>query len=134
MMMSIDFIGTEKSIWSINAIFLLFLFSQPKLSSVSVVFNFNASLNDVTPLPPKQLPVYLIRMGEWIVDGCHFCVVFFCAPLRSSFVIALFNFSASLKDAAPVFPMLLSVDMMIIGKIRVFMGFICALFVFLFTT
>ena len=77
MMMSIDFIGTEKSIWSINAIFVLFLFSQPKLSSVSVVFNFNASLNDVTPLPPKQLPVYLIRMGEWIVDGCHFCVVFF---------------------------------------------------------
>ena len=52
------------------------LFSQSKLSFVSVVFDFNASLNDVTPLPPMLLPVDLIRMKELIV-GDHLCAVSF---------------------------------------------------------
>ena len=40
---------------------LLYVFfllsSQLRSSSVSVVFDFNASLNDVTPVSPMQLPV-----------------------------------------------------------------------------
>ena len=36
---------------------VLFLVLQ-KTSSVSVVFDFNASLNDVAPVSPMSLPVY----------------------------------------------------------------------------
>ena len=48
-----------------------------KSSSVSVVFDFNASLNDALPASPILLPVDLMRMKELIVDGCHLCVVSF---------------------------------------------------------
>ena len=48
------------------------------LSLVSVVFDFNASLNDVAPLSSMLLPVYLMRIEkEWIVGGYHLCVVSF---------------------------------------------------------
>ena len=50
------------------------LSSRFRLSFVSVVFDFNASLNDVTPLPPMLLPFDLIRMKELIV-GYHLCAV-----------------------------------------------------------
>ena len=54
-----------------------FLCSPQKLSFVSVVFDFNASLNDVAPVSPIKFPVDLMRMEkEWIVDGCHLCVSF----------------------------------------------------------
>ena len=33
------------------------LYSQYRTSVVSVVFDFNASLNDVTPMSPMLLPV-----------------------------------------------------------------------------
>ena len=47
-------------------------------SFVSVVFDFNAFLNDTLPLNPMPLSVDLMRMEkEWIVDGCHLCC-FFC--------------------------------------------------------
>ena len=36
---------------------LSFLSSQPRLSSVSVVFDFNDSLNDVAPVSPISLPI-----------------------------------------------------------------------------
>ena len=36
---------------------LYLLCSQPKSSSVSVVFDFNESLNDVAPLSPILFPV-----------------------------------------------------------------------------
>ena len=39
-----------------------FLCSQLRLSSVSVVFDINASPNDVAPLSPISLPVDLMRM------------------------------------------------------------------------
>ena len=56
------------------------LCSLHRMSFVSVVFVFNASLNDVAPVFPIQLSVDLMRMEkEWIADGCHFCVVSFCA-------------------------------------------------------
>ena len=37
------------------------LSSQVRLSSVSVVFNLNASLNNVAPVPPILLSVYVMR-------------------------------------------------------------------------
>ena len=57
-------------------LFLLCL--QLILSFASVVFDFSAPLNDVAPLSPILFPVDLMRMEkEWIVDGCHLCVVSF---------------------------------------------------------
>ena len=49
---------------------------------MSVVFDFNASLNDVAPLSPILFPVDLMGMEkEWIVDGCHlFAVLFVFTP------------------------------------------------------
>ena len=44
---------------------------------MSVVFDFNASLNDVAPVSPMVLSVDLMRMEELIVHGCHLCVVSF---------------------------------------------------------
>ena len=46
---------------------------------MSVVFDFNASLNDVAPLPPMLFPVYIKRneKSELLMDV--FCVSsFFC--------------------------------------------------------
>ena len=56
---------------------LFLLCSLLRLSFVSVVFVFNASLNDVAPLSPILLSVDLMRKREWIVGGCHLCVVSF---------------------------------------------------------
>ena len=54
-----------------------------KLSSVSVVFDFNASLNDVAPVSPMPFSVDLMRMEkEWIVDGYHLCVVSFVFTIQ----------------------------------------------------
>ena len=53
----------EKSGLLIDAICVLFLlFSQLKLSSMSVAFDFSASLNDVAPVPPILFPVDIMRM------------------------------------------------------------------------
>ena len=54
-----------------------FLVLQKRERSVSAVFNFNASFSDVIPMSSMLLPVDLMRMEEWIVDGCHLCVVSF---------------------------------------------------------
>ena len=46
-----------------DAICVLFLLcSLNRLSFVSVVFDFNASLNNVAPLSLIEFPVYLMRM------------------------------------------------------------------------
>ena len=59
--------------------FVLFsLCSQLKLSFVSVVFDFSASLNDVAPASLILFPVYLMITEEVNVDGFHLCC-FFCA-------------------------------------------------------
>ena len=50
---------------------LLLLCSPPRSSFASVVFDFNASLNDVAPVSPMLLAVDFMRTEEWIVDGCH---------------------------------------------------------------
>ena len=41
---------------------------------MSVVFDFNASLNDVAPVYPILFPVGLMRIKGYVVDGCHLCV------------------------------------------------------------
>ena len=77
---------------------------------MSVLFDFNASLNDSAPVSPIAFTVGITRMKERIVDGCLLCVLFLLSsPLRSSFVSVVFDFNASLNDFAPVFPMLIPV-------------------------
>ena len=59
---------------------VFFLLSSPlRLSSVSVAFDFSASLNDVTPVSPILLSAYVIRKGLSDVLMNVFCVSsFFC--------------------------------------------------------
>ena len=52
---------------------------------MSVVFDFNPSLIDVAPVSPIKLSVNLKRMEEWIVDGCHWCVVSFMLTTQTEF-------------------------------------------------
>ena len=75
--LSVVLMRMEKRVLLMDAICVLFLLSSPvRLSSVSVVFDFNASLNDVAPVSPILFPVDLMRMEkEWIVGGCHLRVV-----------------------------------------------------------
>ena len=55
---------------------LLLLSSQLKSSFVSVVFDFNASLNDVAPLSPIQLTVYLMKIEKSGLLMDAICVLF----------------------------------------------------------
>ena len=64
---------------------LLLLSSQLRMTPMSVVFDFNASLNDVAPVSPILLPVDLMRIEEWIVDGCHLCVASFVFTTQIEF-------------------------------------------------
>ena len=59
-----------------------FLCSQPRLSFVSVVFDFNASLNDVAPVSSMSLPVDLIRMekSRLLMDAIYVVVPFMLSP------------------------------------------------------
>ena len=88
------------------------LFSQLRLSIVSVVFDFNDSLNDVAPVSPMLFPVDAkIKGKEWFVDGCHLCVFFLLfSQHRLSFMSVVFDFSDSHNNVAPVSPMLFAVD------------------------
>ena len=57
MLLSVDFMEIEKSKIIDGCYFVLSLLYPPcRLSVASVVFDFNASLNDVTPLSPMQFP------------------------------------------------------------------------------
>ena len=60
------------------------LSSLLRLSSVSVVFDFNTSLNDVAPVSLISLPVDVVKRDvcNFLID--IFCVLFLCSPLRSS--------------------------------------------------
>ena len=97
---------------------------------MSVVFDFNASLNDVAPVSPTSLAVYVMRMekSELLMDV--FCVSsFFCfSPPRLSFVSAVFDFNESLNDSAPVSPMLFPVDVKRMEKSELLMDFFCVFF------
>ena len=65
MLLSVDLMRMEKSGLLIDVIGVLFLLSSLlKLSFVSVVFDFIASLNDVTPLFLMSFPIDLMRMEK----------------------------------------------------------------------
>ena len=84
---------------------------------MSVVFFFNASLNDAAPSYPMPLPVDLMRMEkvgcQWIPIVCCFLL---CSHQSSSFVSVVFDFNASLNVVVPVSPILFPVDFMRTGK------------------
>ena len=85
---------------------VVFLSSPFRSRSVSVVFDFNASLNDVAPVFPMMLSVDLMRMEKSSLLMDATCVLFLlCSPHRLSLVSVVFDFSASLNDVAPVYPM-----------------------------
>ena len=87
--------------------------SQLRSSFVSVVFDFNASLNDVAPLSPMALSVdmMIIKKNGLLVD--IICVLFLLfSPLRLSSMSVVFDFNASLSDVVPVSPILLPIDLM----------------------
>ena len=93
-----------------DVICVLFLSCSPlKRSFVSVVFDFNASLNDVAPLPSILLPIDLIRMKKSGLFMGVICVLVLSSHFKSSFASVLFNINASHNDVAPASPMSLSV-------------------------
>ena len=73
------------------------------------MFDFNNSLNDVAPVDPISLSVDVEGWKMVVLLFGFFCVFFLLSSrLRSSFVSVVFDFSASLSDVAPVFPIQLS--------------------------
>ena len=112
------------------------LSSLPRSSSVSVVFDFNASLNDVVPASPILLSVDVMSHEKSHLLMDVFCVSFLLSSLsRLSSVSVVFDFNDSLNDVAPVSPMLLSIDVKRKGNSELLMDavFVCLLS-FVFTT
>ena len=102
------------------------LSSQHRSSSVSVVFDFNDSLNGAVPVSPMLLSVDINRKekSELLIDT--FCMSsLLSSPPRSSFVSVVFDFNDSLNSVAPVFPMLLSVHVKRKGKSGLLMDVFC---------
>ena len=88
------------------------LSSLCRLSSVSVVFDFNDSLSDVAPASPILSTVddNGQEKSELLMDVV-LCVFFLLPSLsRLSFVSVVLNISNSLNDVAPESPMSLPVD------------------------
>ena len=79
-----------------------FLCLLSRLSRVSVVFDFNASLSDFAPVSPMPVPICLIIIEKSGLLMDVLCVAFLCSPHRLSSVSVVFDFNASLNDAAPV--------------------------------
>ena len=108
---------------------LLSLSSQLRSSSVSVVFDFNASLNDVAPVPPMLLAVDVMRKkkSELVMDV--FCVFFLSYSHSSSSTVSVaFDFNASLSDVAPMPPILLTVGVIRREKSELLMDVFCVFF------
>ena len=100
-----------------------------KSSFVSVVFDFNASFNDVAPVSQKLFTVNLMRMDKSGLLMDAICVLFLlCSHHRLSSVSVVFDFNASLNDVAPFSPILLPVDLMRMEKSGLLMDVICVLF------
>ena len=100
--------------WRIWMQFVVFLCSPSRSSWVSVVFDFNASINDVAPVSPSSLSDDWIKTEESELLIVPICVFFFffsfllCSQLRFSPISVVFVLSASLNDFAPISPMLFS--------------------------
>ena len=79
------------------------LFSPLRLSAVSVLFDFNDSINDNAPFSQILFTVDVRIRKECIAVLCHLCVFFFLlsSPLTSSSVSVVFDFNDSLIDVAP---------------------------------
>ena len=91
----------------ICVLFLLCL--QLRLSFVSVLFDFNASLNDVAPVSTIQFPDDLILVKTCKLLISVICMLFLLhSPHRLSSVRVVFDFNASLSDVAPLLPIWLS--------------------------
>ena len=74
---------------------LLLLCSPLRSSSVSVVFDFNASLNEFAPVSPILFPVDLMKMEKSGLLMDAVCVLFLLSSQpRSSFVSVVFDFNA----------------------------------------
>ena len=129
-MFPVDLMRTEKNGLLTDVICVLFLLcSQLRSSPASVVFDFNVSLNDVAPLSPILFPVDLMSMGKSVLLMDAICVLFLLSsPLRLSPASVVFDFNASLIDAAPLSPILLSVDLVKMEKSGLLMDVICVLF------
>ena len=93
------------------------LSSLPRSSSVSVVFDFNASLNDVVPASPILLSVDVMSHEKSHLLMDVFCVSFLLSSLsRLSSVSVVFDFNDSLNDVAPVSLIPFAVDVKRNGK------------------
>ena len=76
----------EKSDLFIDTICVLFLLcSLHKSSFVSVVFDFNASLNDVAPVSPISFPAYFMRMEKSGLLMDDICAVSFVITTQIEF-------------------------------------------------
>ena len=112
--LSVDVMKMEKSglLMDVSCVSSFFLLSSPPRSiSVSVVFDFNASLSDFAPVYPMLLPVDVMRMEERFVDGCLLRVfLLLSSHPRLSSVSVVFDFNDSFNDVAPVSPILFPDD------------------------
>ena len=84
-LLSVDMMRMEKSelLMDVFCVSSFFLSSPPRSSAVSVVFDFNDSLNDVAPVSPILFPVGMKRKekSELLMDV--FCVSsFFLSSLH----------------------------------------------------
>ena len=92
--------------------FVCFLLSSRlRSSAVSVVFDFNASLNDVAPLSSIQLPLNRNNEPSELFMDIFMCLLSFLksSPHMLSLVSVVFDFNASLNDVAPDPPIVLSI-------------------------
>ena len=90
---------------------LFLLFSRSRSSCLSVVFDFNASLNDFAPVSPMLFPVDLMKMEKSGLLMDAICVMFLlCLPPRSIFVSVVFDFNASLNSFTSLSLISLPVD------------------------
>ena len=88
----------------------LLLSSQPRLSWVSVVFDFSDSFSDVIPVSPIWFAVDVERKKRVNCWWMSFVCLLLSWQLRLSSVSVVFDFNDSLNDVAPVSPILLSVN------------------------
>ena len=100
---------------------------------MSVLFDFNASLDDAAPVNPMLLSVDLMRMRKSGLLMNAICVLFLLyLLLKLRWVSVALDFNASLSDVAPLLPILFPVDLMRMKKSELLMDAICMLFFFCF--
>ena len=77
---------------------------------MSVVFDFNASLNDVTPVSPILLPLNRNNEPSELFMDIFMCLLSFLksSPHMLSLVSVVFDFNDSLNDVVPDPPIVLS--------------------------